>query len=52
MENEKNVAIEREKIAQKNKKAAEDAKLEKAQLIERKKLEDEQIRLKREELIK
>ncbi len=41
MEGEKNGAIEKERIAERNKKIADDTKLEMAKLIERKKLEDE-----------
>jgi hypothetical protein len=40
-EGEKNIAIEKERVVERNKKAADDAKLEMAKLIERKKLEDE-----------
>ena len=40
-EGEKNVAVERERLAERNRKAADEAKVEMARLIERKKLEDE-----------
>lgn len=39
-------------MIERNKKIVEDGKMEMAKLLERKRLEDEQLRLKREELIK
>ena len=52
MEAEKKVYLEKEKIIERNKKQAEDAKLEMTRELERKKLEDEAIEAKRKELIK
>ena len=39
-------------MIERNKKMVEDTKMDMAKLLERKKLEDEQLRIKREELIK
>ena len=52
VENEKKVYLEKEKVIERNRKQAEDAKLEMTRELERKKLEDEAIEIKRKELIK
>lgn len=52
VEAEKKVYLEKEKVIERNKKQAEDAKLEMARELERKKLEEEAIEAKRKELIK
>ena len=51
-EDSKQVAIEKEKMIERNKKMVEETKLDMAKLLERKRIEDEQLRIKREELIK
>ncbi|CAD8194680.1 unnamed protein product [Paramecium pentaurelia] len=52
MEADKKVYLQVEKVQEKNKQIAEDQKLEMARMLELKRQEDEQIRIKREELIK